>query len=98
MRLLQLVSDSISRILWAIARPSSILVVLALVGLIASINCRRCKIAKSLLVVGLGGLCLITFLPIGSSLMRPLEDRFPPERVAGPIDGIIILGGAIDVA
>ena len=30
--------------------------------------------------------------------MRPLEDRFPPERVAGPIDGFIVLGGAIDLA
>jgi uncharacterized SAM-binding protein YcdF (DUF218 family) len=89
------VSDSISRIVWAVARPSETLVILACVGSIAFF-CSY-KIARTFMVIGVGGMSLIAFLPIGTWLMRPLEDRFPPNHLAGPVDGIIVLGGAIDL-
>ncbi|MEN5081457.1 YdcF family protein [Bosea sp. TWI1241] len=44
-------------------------------------------------------LVLLAFSPLPRILVRPLEDRFPQQSVqGGRIDGIVVLGGAINVA
>jgi len=35
----------------------------------------------------------VTFLPLGSWLLLPLEDRFAPPTLPAKVDGIIVLGG-----
>ncbi len=41
-------------------------------------------------------LLTISVLPIGEGLLATLEDRFPPVRsLKPPVDGIIVLGGAV---
>jgi uncharacterized SAM-binding protein YcdF (DUF218 family) len=41
-------------------------------------------------------IALISVLPVGTLLLTPLENRFPVvPKLAGKIDGIIVLGGAV---
>lgn len=48
--------------------------------------------------MGIGGLLAFAVLPLGSWMMRPLEDRFSmPDPMPDDVDGIIVLGGAISV-
>ncbi|MGC2718754.1 MAG: YdcF family protein [Candidatus Acidiferrales bacterium] len=89
---------ALSRIVWTVIEPSTLLLVVALAGAIGLVWRRRSNLALLLIWVGLGGLTLCTVLPVGAWLMRPLERRFPampdlPEHV----DGIILLGGFLDL-
>jgi len=48
----------------------------------------------------LGAILALFFLPVGSRLLEPLEQRFPPFRLqseAGRLDGVIVLGGSLDL-
>ncbi len=50
--------------------------------------------------LALGAVLALFFLPLGSRLLEPLENRFPAYRFqseAGRLDGVIILGGAVDL-
>lgn len=43
-------------------------------------------------------LAICAFSPVGNILIYPLEQRFPPwDAAEGPPDGVIVLGGPIDV-
>lgn len=53
---------------------------------------------RALLIGGVAGYAICAIAPVGDWLMRPLEDRFPPLRqMPARVDGIVILGGAIDL-
>lgn len=55
---------------------------------------------KALQFLVLGAVLALFFLPLGSRMLEPLEDRFPAYRLqseAGRLDGVIILGGAVDL-
>ncbi|MEX0695830.1 MAG: YdcF family protein [Rhodospirillales bacterium] len=40
---------------------------------------------------------VVTFVPVGASMMKTLENRFPvPSSLPQNIDGIVVLGGVID--
>jgi len=87
-----------SHILWAVIEPSTLLLVVALAGMIGLVLRRGSNVALVFALFGVGGLALCTVLPIGVWAMRPLEGRFPavpdlPEHV----DGIILLGGFLDL-
>ena len=74
------------------------LLLLALTGLLILAWRRHAALGLGLIAIGVGGLAVCAFLPLGTWLMRPLEDRFPPMRVLpGHIDGIVVLGGAINL-
>ncbi len=86
----------LGKLLWILLRPSSLLLVLGLAGFACVIGRRR-RGALIFLGVSLGGMTLVTILPVGLLLLAPLEDRFP--RIATPppdVAGIIVLGGAVD--
>lgn len=75
------------------AQPTAVLVELAALGLLL----RRWWLGRVLLYLGVGGLAACLLLPVDVWAIRPLEDAFPqvtepPKR----LDGIIVLGGAID--
>ncbi len=51
---------------------------------------------RGVLVACLGILLAVAVLPVGAALTSILEDRFPaPERIDGPVHGVVVLGGAI---
>jgi uncharacterized SAM-binding protein YcdF (DUF218 family) len=86
----------ISKLLWILLRPSSLLLLLGLFGLLL-LFLRRRRGALTFLSLSLGGMALAVMLPIGPLLLSPLEDRFP--TVTDPpaqVDGIIVLGGALE--
>lgn len=86
----------IGKLVWLVLVPSNLLLLLLSLSLVlAAAGWRR---ARRLAGAALGALLVAAFLPVGTWLQAPLEHRFAaplpaPERV----DGIIVLGGGIDV-
>lgn len=89
----------VSKIVWFFATPSNLLASLVLLGLLLALF-RRARsfgigfaLAVTVATIGLG------LLPVATYLMVPLEERFPPFRDDGkPVDGIVLLGGAVDAS
>ncbi len=87
-----------SKFLWAFGRPGAVLLLLAVVGLLLVARRRDSRMGVRLLAIVALGLIVCSCLPVGTWLMRPLEDRFPPMvHAPAHVDGIIVLGGAVNV-
>lgn len=87
----------VSKILWMLAQPSNLLLLLVVSGTLALLLGRR-KLAAWLLCPTAGALALIGLLPVGDWLALPLENRFPAlAEPPGRVDGIVVLGGAVDL-
>src|SRR5262245_7130304 len=73
--------------------PSNALLVLALMGLLLVVG-RFARCGRWLLGISLVLLVACGFLPVGSAMTMPLEERFPPWHSSGAAPtGIIVLGG-----
>lgn len=89
-----------SKLAWTVLQPGN-LVVLALVA--ASVLGFIRRPGARLLSTGLLSavtvlLIVVTLLPAGDRLLRPLEERFErPETMPEHVDGIIVLGGMVDL-
>jgi uncharacterized SAM-binding protein YcdF (DUF218 family) len=84
-----------SKILWFVLRPATFALLLALVGLALMWRARRA--GRWLLLLGLGFFVLMLATPIAPLVVMPLEDRFArPTAMPAHVDGIIVLGGAVD--
>ena len=82
-----------SKIIWMLAKPESLLLLLSTIGLIALwANARRTAII--LITSATGFSLLIALLPLGDLVLKPLETRFPNNPQLSEISGIIVLGGA----
>ncbi|MBI1207340.1 MAG: YdcF family protein [Azospirillum sp.] len=85
----------LSKLLWALVAPGTLLVSLLVVGLGAQAFGRRW--GRAWVWLAAAGFVALAVLPVGDWLMRPLEERFPPPAEAlARVDGIIVLGGAIN--
>lgn len=89
----------LSKVFWIAFNPGHFLLVLGFVGLVGLFmplpRIRRAgRLLLSAMVLAMGGLAV---LPAGLWL-SPLEGRFPPPSVLPiGVDGVIVLGGALDV-
>lgn len=83
-----------SKLFWFLAAPTNALVLLTLLAALMMFT-RFARPARWLALATSFGLILAAMSPLPYWLMRPLEDRFPKATLNGPIDGIIVLGGAI---
>jgi uncharacterized SAM-binding protein YcdF (DUF218 family) len=86
-----------SKIFWALAQPSNLLLLVLAAGALALLLGRR-RLASWLLYPAVLAFLLVGVFPVGEWLILPLENRFPPP--AEPPDkvaGIIVLGGAVDL-
>ena len=89
---------SVSKVFWELGRPSTLLLLLSIAGLAILYWRPKFLWGWRLLLIGVGGLAACAILPVGTWLMRPLEDRFAqPRPIPERVDGIILLGGAIDL-
>ena len=89
---------ALSKILWFFAEPLDALLVLALLGALASAGRFR-RAGRRLAIGAIALLLALGVLPAGALLIEPLEDRFPPPPAdMAPPHGILVLGGAIDPA
>ena len=87
-----------SKILWVLAQPSNLLLLLLVVGALALLFGRR-RLAAWLLYPAVLALMLVGLFPMGEWLILPLENRFPaPAEPPDEVDGVIVLGGAVDLA
>ncbi|HLO75725.1 MAG TPA: YdcF family protein, partial [Magnetospirillum sp.] len=80
----------------ALTAPLNI-VLLALAGGSVLLAFEKARWARRLLHLALCMMLALAFLPWESWLIAPLENRFPaPATLPAQVDGIIVLGGAID--
>ncbi len=88
----------LAKVFWIIFNPAHVLLLIGLVGVLALFAPRRrVRSVGRWLVTGMVSvLALLAVLPAGVWL-GPLENRFPaPDRLPVRIDGVIVLGGALD--
>ena len=84
-----------SKLAWVLIQPSNLLLLLLILASAALLlGWRRfgtwlaCGISAALVA--------ITVLPIGAWLLMPIENRFTPPALPEEIDGIVMLGGAVE--
>jgi uncharacterized SAM-binding protein YcdF (DUF218 family) len=76
--------------------PTNLLIALGVAGALL-LTSRFAALGRKLLVVSVVLLAICGISPLGSILLYPLEQRFPPwDGSRGAPDGIIVLGGPID--
>lgn len=86
----------LSKIFWRLVQPDLLLLAVVAIGLALTAS-RWSRVGKWLAAIGTSLLLAVAFLPTDDWLMAPLENRFPPPRsMPVRVDGIIVLGGAID--
>jgi uncharacterized SAM-binding protein YcdF (DUF218 family) len=86
----------ISKTVGIFAAPSNAIMGLMLCGLLLWPT-RFSRIGKSLAVVGMFLLLIAGASPLGTALLLPLENRFPPwDSSRGAPTGLIVLGGVIN--
>lgn len=84
----------LSKLFWLFARPNTFALLLACVGAGALLAHRRW--GRVPLVLGLGWFVAILVTPLAAWVTLPLEDRFPRPEGPARVDGVIILGGAVE--
>ena len=83
------------KLAWAVTQPGNLLLLCLLAGTLLLLRGRRR--GELLVVLSAIGLLLLAVAPIGPAMMLVLEQRFPrPAKLPDRIDGILVLGGAVD--
>ena len=83
---------ALSKALWLFAAPSRVLLLAALVGVFAG---RR---FRPLAAAALALIAVVAIAPVGGFALSKLEQTFPPLAADAPLDGILVIGGALDAA
>lgn len=85
----------ISKLAWAVLNPGSLLLIM--IAAAWGLHRKRPAISRSLLAIATLFLAALTISPIGAWVLHPLESKYPAHQLGNsPIDGIIVLGGALD--
>ena len=86
----------LSKVIWALVSPASLLYLILIAGIML-VFLKKIYLAKIFLGTAAFLFTLVAFLPLGKWAATPLESRFltNPE-LPRRVDGIILLGGAID--
>jgi uncharacterized SAM-binding protein YcdF (DUF218 family) len=83
------------KLVWAVLQPGNLLLLCLLAGFFLLLRGRR-RGEVAIAVASIGFL-LLAVAPIGPAMMLALEERFPrPTALPDRIDGILVLGGAVD--
>jgi uncharacterized SAM-binding protein YcdF (DUF218 family) len=87
---------ALSKTLGIMLLPTNFLIGIGVLGVLL-LATRLASLGRKLLVASILLLAICGFSPLGSWLLYPLEQRFPPwDAARGAPDGIIVLGGSID--
>jgi uncharacterized SAM-binding protein YcdF (DUF218 family) len=83
------------KLVWAVTQPGNLLLLCLLAGVFLLLRGRRR--GELLVVLSAISLLLLAVAPIGPAMMLVLEQQFPrPPKLPDRIDGILVLGGAVD--
>lgn len=83
----------ISKIFWMVFQPLTLIALLIALG----ITFFKYRLGRIFTVFFVGLFLLLGFFPVGSNLVRYLENIYPvPQMLPEKVDGIIILGGAME--
>src|SRR5579864_2795656 len=85
----------ITRILRPFLAPANLAVLLLLLGVVRLWRSRGRRGLPLIAIVTVAFVGIALF-PLGDWLIAPLESRFPVPTIAGGVDGIILLGGAVE--
>ena len=83
----------LSKIVWYLISPSSILVLWTCAAIVAAAF-NRMVLARKLLLWLTVPLLLVAMLPVGRWLFTPLEARIERPELPSKVDGIVVLSGA----
>jgi len=89
------VSFVIGKLAWIVLKPSNLLALLFALGLLLRLIGRRAT-GRVLMGGTIAVVLLCAVLPVGAWLISPLENRFPVPTLPARVDGIVVLGGAIE--
>jgi uncharacterized SAM-binding protein YcdF (DUF218 family) len=84
----------LSKVFWIVAAPGNLLLLMLALGTVR-LGGRRRRRGFRLVSAATVVLLAIALLPIGQWLAMPLESRFPTPELPAHVDGIIVLGGAV---
>jgi uncharacterized SAM-binding protein YcdF (DUF218 family) len=84
-----------SKLAWVLIQPSNLLLLLLILASAALLLGWR-RLGTWLLCGVSAALVAITVVPIGTWLLLPIENRFAPPLLPDEIDGIVVLGGAVE--
>jgi uncharacterized SAM-binding protein YcdF (DUF218 family) len=83
------------KLVWALLQPGNLLLLCLLAGILLALFGRRR--GRMLIALSAIGFLSLAVAPIGSAMILVLEQRFPrPPALPDRIDGILVLGGAVD--
>jgi uncharacterized SAM-binding protein YcdF (DUF218 family) len=86
----------LSKTLGYLLMPANFLIGIGLLGALL-LATRFARLGRRLLIASVVLLAICGFSPLGSWLLYPLEQQFPPwDPARGAPDGIVVLGGSID--
>jgi uncharacterized SAM-binding protein YcdF (DUF218 family) len=85
-----------TRVFWIVAQPVSVIALLLVLGLLLMWLKRR-RLAATAFTLAALLLGLISFTTFGYLALAPLEGRFVRPAEPARIDGIVVLGGGMDV-
>ena len=80
----------LSKIGWLFAAPSRVLLIAAVAGALLG---RR---GRALSATAVGLIAFVSIVPVGGLAVSQLEATFPPLAAPAHIDGILVIGGALD--
>ena len=84
-----------SKLAEIVITPSDAIAIVGLAGLVLMVLRRR-RAGAALTAAAAVLLVAVGWLPVGSALMMPLENRFPEPDLPKQVTGIVWLGGAVD--
>jgi uncharacterized SAM-binding protein YcdF (DUF218 family) len=85
----------LSKLLWPLVTPGNALLLLLAIG--AGLLFTRWRRAGRRLVLAVTiGLAAVAVLPVGDWIVAPLENRFPRPVPPAHVDGVVVLGGAVE--
>lgn len=83
------------KLAWILLKPSNLLALVLALGLVLRLLGRR-RAGRALIAGALAAFLAAAMLPLGAWLISPLENRFPQPALPVRVDGVIVLGGAIE--
>jgi uncharacterized SAM-binding protein YcdF (DUF218 family) len=87
----------VSKLVWAVLQPGNFLMLCLLAGVLLY-GFSRGRRGKLLVGFATLGFVLLAVAPIGPAMQLALEERFPRPKLPERINGILLLGGAVDLA